>query len=58
MFDFLFENFIDVFFYFFNYLKKISIFIYGLFVCVVLYGKIDSLFDSEKNSFRILELVL
>lgn len=56
--DLLFENPIDAFLHFLNYLKKTSTLTYGLLVCVALHGKIDSPLDSEKNSLRTLELAL
>lgn len=56
--DRLFENPIDAFLHFLDYLKKTSTLTYGLLVCVALHGKIDSPLDSEKNSPRTLELAL
>lgn len=54
----LFENPIDAFLHFLNYLKETSILTYSLLVCVALHGKIDSPLDSEKNNPRNMELAL
>lgn len=54
----LFENPVDAFLHFLNYLKETSILTYSLLVCVALHGKIDSPLDSEKNNPRNMELAL
>lgn len=56
--DRLFENPINTFLNFLNYLKETSTLTYGLLVCVALRGKIDIPLDSDNNSPKILELVL
>lgn len=56
--DRLFENPINTFLHFLNYLKETSTLTYGLLVCVALHGKIDSPLDSDKNNHKTLELAL
>lgn len=54
----LFENPIDAFLQFLNFLKETNILTYRLLVCVAMHGKVDCPLDSEKNSPRTLELAL